>query len=534
MSHFNAILGQSPELRVVIRNARKIAETDVTVLIKGETGTGKELLATAIQQEGPRANKPFVTLNCAAISKDFAEIEWESQLFGQVKGAFTGAINSKQGLIQGADGGTLFFAEINSLPLFIQPKLLRFLETGECLAVGGANAYKVNVRVIAATNTDLYPLVAKGTFRRDLFFRLNIVPLELPPLRQRKEDILLLADYFLADFAKRHDLQAPTFSQQAISALRDYAWPGNIRELRNLCERLIILFTGKVIEPENLPFEFKPIASVSVSPKLLPEKFPPAWASVWGEDDFGLFAELHYQGQIQRFRWILPGRFQMGSPPSEPGREPFVMVRETKHMVVLSKGFWLADTACTQGFWQTVMGENPSYFSDDVNKPVDRVNWYDVHRFIYKLNSAITNLQLRLPSEAEWEYACRAGTESPFSFGKNITPKQVNYQGNYPYTNGEKGEYRETTIVVKSLPANAWGLYEMHGNVWEWCQDGSQDDLGSNDATNPLYDPKDYGVARHFRGGSWDFPGSHVRSAIRNAAYPDHSQNNLGFRLALG
>jgi transcriptional regulator with PAS, ATPase and Fis domain len=252
MAHFNAIIGQSPALDSLIRSAKIVAATDVTVLLKGETGTGKEVLATAIQQAGTRANKAFITLNCAALPESLIE----SELFGHKKGSFTGATSDKQGLFQATDGGTLFLDEINSLPLSIQAKLLRFLESGECLAVGEIKPYKVDVRIISATNADLNKQIESGEFRSDLYFRLNVVPLELPPLAQRTEDIESLIKHFLVLFENAHSLTAPKFSKQALKTLRAYSWPGNIRELRNLCERLSILLAGRVIEPENLPSEF--------------------------------------------------------------------------------------------------------------------------------------------------------------------------------------------------------------------------------------------------------------------------------------
>ncbi|MDD2760348.1 MAG: sigma 54-interacting transcriptional regulator [Methylomonas sp.] len=252
MDHFSSIIGRSPALESLIRSARMVAATDVTVLIKGETGTGKEVLASAIQKESTRADKPFVTLNCAALPEGLVE----SEIFGHKKGAFTGAVGDKQGLFQAADGGTLFLDEINSLPLSIQSKLLRFLESGECLPVGSTKPYRVNVRVIAATNSDLNTLIDTGEFRRDLYFRLNVVPLEIPTLHDRSEDIEALARHFFEHFAQAHALTAPTLSKQALKTLRAYKWPGNIRELRNLCERLSILLAGRTIEPENLPHEF--------------------------------------------------------------------------------------------------------------------------------------------------------------------------------------------------------------------------------------------------------------------------------------
>ncbi|WP_432741798.1 sigma-54 dependent transcriptional regulator [Methylobacter sp. G7] len=252
MNHFSAIIGQSPAIDSLIRSARIVAATDVTVLLKGETGTGKEVLATAIQQASARANKAFISLNCAALPESLIE----SELFGHKKGSFTGASADKQGLFQAADGGTLFLDEINSLPLSIQAKLLRCLESGECLAVGDIKPYKVDVRVISATNADLDKQIKAGEFRSDLFFRLNVVPLELPPLAQRTEDIESLIKHFMVLFEDTYTLTAPKFSKPALKTLKAYSWPGNIRELRNLCERLSILLAGRVIEAENLPPEF--------------------------------------------------------------------------------------------------------------------------------------------------------------------------------------------------------------------------------------------------------------------------------------
>ena len=251
MDHFKAIIGQSPALDALIRSARIAAATDVTILLNGETGTGKEILANAIQKASPRASKPFITLNCAALPESLIE----SELFGHKKGSFTGATSNTEGLFQAADGGTLFLDEINSLPVSIQAKLLRFIESGECLAVGDTESYTVDVRIIAATNSDLSQQIDDGTFRRDLYFRLNVVPLNLPPLSQRLGDIELLVKHFMKHFEREHGMLSPLFSNNALKALKTYNWPGNIRELRNLCERLCILLAGKMVEPENLPLE---------------------------------------------------------------------------------------------------------------------------------------------------------------------------------------------------------------------------------------------------------------------------------------
>ena len=267
MSHFKAIIGQSPSLESLIRSAKMVAATDVTVLIQGETGTGKEVFANAIQKASSRADKAFITLNCAALPESLIE----SELFGHKKGSFTGATSSTKGLFQAANGGTLFLDEINSLPYTIQAKLLRFLESGECLAIGDIKPYHVDVRIIAATNTDLLKLVTTKEFRSDLYYRLNVVPLELPSLRQRSDDIEALISHFMNMMAVTHAIEAPKLSKLALKALKAYPWPGNIRELRNLCERLSILMAGNIIELEHLPQEFIN-ANSNTDTLLLPER----------------------------------------------------------------------------------------------------------------------------------------------------------------------------------------------------------------------------------------------------------------------
>ena len=258
-----------------------------------------------------------------------------------------------------------------------------------------------------------------------------------------------------------------------------------------------------------------------------PACFPEPWAAEWGEDEFGLWNALIYRGIRQVFRWIPPGRFLMGSAGTEPERSS----EETQHEVVLTQGYWLADTASTQALWQAVTGENPSGFSDDPENPVERVSWNDVQTFLSRLNGDATELNARLPTEAEWEYACRAGTTTPFSFGRNITPEQVNFEGNFPYAGGKKGLYRERTVPVGSLPANPWGLYEMHGNVWEWCQDW-YGDYSAALATDPM--GPDTGALRVLRGGSWLGSGRLARSSFRLGLGPDSRYGSFGFRLALG
>ncbi|BCG65827.1 MAG: formylglycine-generating enzyme [Methyloprofundus sp.] len=260
--------------------------------------------------------------------------------------------------------------------------------------------------------------------------------------------------------------------------------------------------------------------------KTYPQNFPEAWASAWGEDEFGLWMAFTYKNVQQIFRWIEPGTFLMGSPENEAER----FGDEDQHQVTLTQGYWLADSTVTQELWMAVMGENPSHFKED-NLPVEQVNWDDAQVFITKLNKLQPLLNLCLPSEAQWEYACRAGTVTPFYFGENITPEQVNYKGTVPYAKGKQGEYRQQTVPVKSLAANSWGLYEMHGNVWEWCQDTWQEHLAES-VRDPLV--VDSSGSRVVRGGSWSNFGWFVRSAMRYRDSPAERDGSTGFRLALG
>ena len=261
------------------------------------------------------------------------------------------------------------------------------------------------------------------------------------------------------------------------------------------------------------------------------------WPTLFGEDTFGLYVDLRVKQVTQRLRWVEPGTFWMGSAEDEPEREwgghEEGKGTETRHQVTLTHGFWLADTTVTQAFWLAVMGNNPSRFKDNPEHPVEQVSWHDAQLFIDRLNGLLPGLSARLPSDAEWEYACRAGTDTPFSFGANITPEQVNYNGSYPYSGGEKGLYQEKTLPVKSLPANPWGFYEMHGNVWEWCADVWQQQMSSAPVTDPLITGGDGDLPRVLRGGAWISGAWGARSADRNAGRPDDADDCVGFRFCL-
>ena len=248
---FKSLLGRSPLMEAVIRTAQIAAAADVHILIEGETGTGKELLAQEIQASSPRAEEAFVIVNCAALPVELVE----SLLFGHERGAFTGAHERTDGYVQRAHRGTLFLDEIGELPLSIQAKLLRFIEHGESQRLGSNEVEVVDVRIIAATNRNLMQMVDSGEFRKDLFYRLNIVPMQLPPLRQRKRDIPELAKHFLQLAAKRNQSNLSELTQDALEVLRRYDWPGNIRELRNVCEHMTAMLPGERIKSEHLPLD---------------------------------------------------------------------------------------------------------------------------------------------------------------------------------------------------------------------------------------------------------------------------------------
>jgi transcriptional regulator with GAF, ATPase, and Fis domain len=237
------LIGSSPRFQALMAEVEKVAPVDSAVLIQGETGTGKEVIARAIHEASPRRNQRFVALNCAAIPRELLE----SELFGHERGAFTGAWTQTRGRFQMADGGTLFLDEIGDMPLELQPKLLRALQEREFERLGSGQTVRVNVRVVAATNQDLGQLVSQKLFRADLFYRLNVIPLRLPPLRERVQDILPLTEFFVAKFAARLNKPIDLIPDEVVAALEAHDWPGNIRELQNCIERAMLFSPGSVL-----------------------------------------------------------------------------------------------------------------------------------------------------------------------------------------------------------------------------------------------------------------------------------------------
>ena len=259
-----------------------------------------------------------------------------------------------------------------------------------------------------------------------------------------------------------------------------------------------------------------------------PTEFPSQWACAWGQDKYGYWQAFKLNDVQQVMRWIPPGVFQMGSPDNEAERGD----NENLHSVTLTQGYWLAETACSQSLWLAVMKDNPSDFSDNLENPVNKVSWPDCQRFFTAANVLLPEgLILRFPTEAEWEYACRANTQTAFCWGNGLSTKQANYDGNFPYYQGEKGEFRQRVVEVLQFSANPWGLYQMHGNVWEWCADWYVENL-NEDEVDPLRGSD--GLIRVLRGGGWRSGGRALRSASRFADEPRRRRRIIGFRLAGG
>ncbi|WP_331489627.1 sigma-54 dependent transcriptional regulator [Tepidibacter hydrothermalis] len=245
------IIGDSSQMKRVMEIVERVSKTNATVLITGESGTGKELIASAVHYSSDRSDKPYITVNCGALPETLLE----SELFGHDKGSFTGAISKKLGRFERANKGTIFLDEIGELSLQVQVKLLRVLQEKQIERVGGTETIDIDVRIIAATNKDLKKMVEEGTFREDLYYRLNVIPIQLPALRERKEDIKLLVEYFLEKYCNEMGRDTMTISTESINALTNYSFKGNIRELENIIERLVILSEGKLIDKNDLPRE---------------------------------------------------------------------------------------------------------------------------------------------------------------------------------------------------------------------------------------------------------------------------------------
>ena len=257
---FEQIIGNSPRMRAIFDVLRQISPTTATVLIYGQTGTGKELVAQAIHNNSPRKNKPFVALNCSALSESILE----SELFGHVKGAFTGAVADRRGRFEYADGGTIFLDDVADMPISTQVRLLRVLEEREITRVGSNEPIKVNVRLLGATNRNLEKEVDAGRFRKDLYFRLKVVTITLPPLKERKEDIPLFIGSFLREFSQKHGKEIKGIEPEAVKILCDYRWPGNVRELRNALETMLVLTVDDMLKAEDIPANI--LSSVRAAP----------------------------------------------------------------------------------------------------------------------------------------------------------------------------------------------------------------------------------------------------------------------------
>lgn len=302
--NFKKLIGNSPQMQALQKFIEKISDTDSTILITGESGTGKELVARTIHFNSSRGSEPFVPLNCGAIPRDLIE----SELFGHEKGAFTGAVNARIGRFELANGGTIFLDEIGELPFPLQVKLLRVIQEREFERVGGTRTIKVDVRILAATNLDLEKAVVEQTFREDLYYRLNVIPVHIPPLRERNDDVPLLVNHFIGEFCRRKKKPLVKVSGEASDLLRSYVWPGNVREVENVVERMIILNESGEIGVEDLPQRI--VAGRGNGPKLhlVPAVTPPEDISAqmqWtesGVDLNGILEEMEKKLIVQALR----------------------------------------------------------------------------------------------------------------------------------------------------------------------------------------------------------------------------------------
>ncbi|MBN1782990.1 sigma-54-dependent Fis family transcriptional regulator [bacterium] len=290
--HFSNIIGQSPVMQDVFRAVEKVTDSDVTVLIQGESGTGKELIARAIHTQSKRRNKPFRPVNCTALPESLLE----SELFGHEKGAYTGATTRRVGKFELADGGTIFLDEIGDMSQPIQAKVLRVLQEREFERLGGNSLVKVNIRLISATNKDLWEEVQAGSFREDLYYRISVFPIRLPPLRERKDDIPLLCEYFTKKYSKRENKNIEKIEPEVIRTLSGYHWPGNVRELENTIERAVVITNTPVLKPEDLPSH---ILTIGDDDKAATDDSLPKWIEKL-EIEVLRKTLLEYEGNISK------------------------------------------------------------------------------------------------------------------------------------------------------------------------------------------------------------------------------------------
>ena len=299
---FEGIIGRSAALRFVLEQVEMVAPTDATALILGETGTGKELIASAIHARSPRRGGPFVRVNCGSIPSEL----FESEFFGHARGSFTGAMRDRTGRFQYADGGTLFLDEVGEIPLPHQAKLLRVLQDGQFERVGEDTTRKVDVRIVAATNRDLRQEVAEGRFREDLYYRLSVLPIKLPPLRERKEDIAALAVHFVARSCERLSRPAMRLTEEDIGALQGYDWPGNIRQLQNVIERAVILAKGPRLRLD-LAFAYISSDTSSADSTAKGAKEDGALAKIIRSDDLSKLERENIVAALEFARWKISG-----------------------------------------------------------------------------------------------------------------------------------------------------------------------------------------------------------------------------------
>jgi len=325
------IIGRSPAMRRVFETIEKVADTDVTVLIRGESGTGKELVANALHYRSPRRSKPMIKMNCAALSRELVE----SELFGHERGAFTGAIARREGKFEAADGGTLFLDEVGDMPLETQAKLLRAIQEKEFERVGGNTPIKVDVRLIAATNQDLETAVRAGRFREDLYYRLRVVELAIPPLHERREDIPLLIDHFLRDAAKRFQRDVKPLTGDALRAVVSHEWKGNVRELRSAMEQALLLAPGPEITTTDL------LGSTPASPAAA----EPASTEVGGADASGSFREAKERAVVAFERTFLLQALRRHGGNITKAAEEVGMYRQNFQQKMRELGISAADAA---------------------------------------------------------------------------------------------------------------------------------------------------------------------------------------------